>query len=275
MRDRAVFRNRIKQLVNSSQRGKKLYNKRVNDYVSGSCLVDADNLNFKKNTIDIPDNNSSLSLGNNSFTKSCVFRFSGNNNHVLIADNSAIYGSQENAFHIIGDNNTIVIGPNTIIRNTSFFISGSSNTITVGDHCSFMLGQFHVEGDKNGISLGDGVTIHGRGNGAVHMAVDEGSRIVIGDDCMLSNDIQIRSTDSHSILDASGKRINPAKDVVIGKHCWIGMRATVLKGAVLSPNTVVAAGSVVTKAFDVGNCVLAGNPAAVVNEGINWDRKYL
>ena len=42
------------------------------------------------------------------------------------------------------------------------------------------------------------------------------------------------------------------------------MNSIILPGVNLGPRTVVAAGSVVTKSFPDGFCVLAGNPAKIV-----------
>lgn len=55
-----------------------------------------------------------------------------------------------------------------------------------------------------------------------------------------------------------------AKDVVIGQKCWLGMNSVILPGVTLLPQTVVAAGSVVTKGFDEGRIVVAGNPAKIL-----------
>lgn len=55
-----------------------------------------------------------------------------------------------------------------------------------------------------------------------------------------------------------------AKDVYIGEKCWIGMNAMILPGVELGPHTIVGAGSVVTKSFPKGNCVIVGNPAKVI-----------
>ncbi|WP_316840682.1 acyltransferase [Pedobacter gandavensis] len=57
---------------------------------------------------------------------------------------------------------------------------------------------------------------------------------------------------------------DPPKDIRIGERCWIGMNAVLLPGVQLGPNTVVGAGSVVTKSFIEGNCVIAGNPAKFI-----------
>jgi len=54
------------------------------------------------------------------------------------------------------------------------------------------------------------------------------------------------------------------KDIHIGKECWIGMNSIVLPGVTLGDKTVVGAGSVVTKSFPEGNCIIAGNPAKVL-----------
>lgn len=55
-----------------------------------------------------------------------------------------------------------------------------------------------------------------------------------------------------------------AKPVNIGTKCWIGMNSVILPGVTLGPHTVVGAGSVVTKSFVDGYCVIAGNPAKII-----------
>lgn len=56
----------------------------------------------------------------------------------------------------------------------------------------------------------------------------------------------------------------PAPPIRIGSHCWIGMNAVILPGVELGDFTIVGAGSVVTKSFPEGYCVIAGNPARIV-----------
>ena len=54
--------------------------------------------------------------------------------------------------------------------------------------------------------------------------------------------------------------------IVIGRHCWFGMGSVVLPGVVLGDFTIVGAGTIVTRNFEEGYCVLAGNPAKVIKQ---------
>ena len=49
--------------------------------------------------------------------------------------------------------------------------------------------------------------------------------------------------------------------IKIGNNCFIGARSVIMYGVTLADNTVVAAGSVVTKSIQQGNLVIGGNPA--------------
>ena len=56
-------------------------------------------------------------------------------------------------------------------------------------------------------------------------------------------------------------------DTRIGKRCFIGARSVVLPGVQVGDECIVAAGAVVTK--DVPpRCIVAGNPAKIIREGI-------
>jgi acetyltransferase-like isoleucine patch superfamily enzyme len=98
--------------------------------------------------------------------------------------------------------------------------------------------------------------------------------MTIGHDCMFAYDIDVRTGDSHSIIETSSQaRVNYAENVTIGNHVWIAAHCSILKGIVISDDSIVATGSIVTKAFFRHGTIIAGNPARVIKEGITWSRK--
>lgn len=86
--------------------------------------------------------------------------------------------------------------------------------------------------------------------------------IYIGNYVHFASNIGIISG-NHDLYDQT-KHIN--KEVRIGDYTWIGMGAIILPGVTLGPRTIVGAGSVVTKSFPEGYCVIAGNPARLVKK---------
>ncbi len=56
-------------------------------------------------------------------------------------------------------------------------------------------------------------------------------------------------------------------DTRIGENCFIGARSIIMPGVTIGDGCIVGAGSVVTKDVPAG-CIVAGNPAKVLKEGI-------
>lgn len=87
-------------------------------------------------------------------------------------------------------------------------------------------------------------------------------KIYIGDYTQIAPGVGIISS-NHDLYDS---RKHSAKQVKIGRYCWLGMNSIVLPGVTLGDFTIVAAGAVVTKSFEQGYCVIGGNPAKVIKE---------
>ncbi len=88
-----------------------------------------------------------------------------------------------------------------------------------------------------------------------------GGNIIIGKGTWIAPNVGI-ITSNHDLKNP--EEHTPGKDVVFGEKCWVGMNCTILPGVELGNNTVVAAGSTVTKSFKDGNCVIGGTPAKVI-----------
>ena len=90
--------------------------------------------------------------------------------------------------------------------------------------------------------------------------------IHIDDHCLISSGVTILSHD-HC------KRVNNQPllcDTYIGKNCLIAINSTILPGVTIGNEVIVGAGAVVTK--DVpSNCIVAGNPARIIRQGIKMN----
>ena len=271
---KSILKNTIKNNSIMSKLFLKFSNK-----LKGSGNIVLPGMNVRNNCIKLDETNS-LICGENCNIQNNIANVSGTDNQIIIGNNVQMYGNDRNAtFLIWGEDNKIEIADNCRMTNVQFFIRGDHNIIRIHKDCSAVYTCFHIESDvfirQNIIEIFDGTTIHGRNEKQVEIFLDEGTNVKIGKDCMLSNNVLIRTTDSHSITDLSGNRLNLAKDVIIGNHCWIGANVTILKGVTIADRNVISACSVCTKSFDGNNTILAGIPAKPVKYDIDWCRKQL
>jgi acetyltransferase-like isoleucine patch superfamily enzyme len=91
------------------------------------------------------------------------------------------------------------------------------------------------------------------------------NKVEIGEGTIIGGGALIIDTDFHPRLADGNWGTDPrsvSKPVVIGKKCFIGARAIILKGVRIGDGSVVGAGSVVTKDVSAGT-IVAGNPATV------------
>lgn len=102
--------------------------------------------------------------------------------------------------------------------------------------------------------------------------VDDG-RISFGDDCMIGPNVTF-ATAAHPISPKLRlKKMQYNKPITIGKNVWIGASATILPGVTIGDNSIVGAGSVVTK--DVAaNTIVVGTPAKKLRDITRDDDKY-
>lgn len=91
--------------------------------------------------------------------------------------------------------------------------------------------------------------------------------IRIGRECLISWDCLIIDTDFHKIF-KDGIQTNPNQPIEIKDHVWVGCRSTILKGATIPCDSIIAAGSIVSKKLEHEGCTYFGN--VIGREGINW-----
>lgn len=115
-------------------------------------------------------------------------------------------------------------------------VNGAKRIIIGVDTCPGLMKNCYIQG-RNGIIIGD------------YTQIAPGVHIVSG---------------NHDIYDTR-KHIKGNK-IIIGAYSWIGGGAKILPGVTLGEHTIVGAGSVVTKSFVEGYCVIGGNPAKLIKK---------
>ena len=96
-----------------------------------------------------------------------------------------------------------------------------------------------------------------------NLTLVDNTHIYVGDHTMFGPNVTI-STAAHPIDPILREQLYQYnKPVHIGRNCWIGAGAIILAGVTIGDNTIVGAGSVVTKDLPA-NVIAAGNPCKVI-----------
>lgn len=165
-----------------------------------------------------------------------------------------------------GEGNYLSIGKGTKFSGSVEFL-GNNNRVVIGENCHYR-GDILVKGNNQTVTFGDNSTTVN-----VYILCQENRDVHIGKWCMFSREIEIRTTDAHSVIDRkTGKRLNMPGSITIGDHVWIGVGSIINKGSVIPSDSIVGAMSFVNGAFDEEGVVLAGTPAKIVKRGITWNR---
>ena len=128
--------------------------------------------------------------------------------------------------------------------------------VHIGSPCTWDVGP------QAELIIGNRVSLNYRGVISVTRSVR------IGDDTLIAGEVGIFDNTNHPVSPAqrlakgalSAAEIGP---VVIGRNVWIGIHCIIMRGVTIGDNSVVAAGSVVTKSVPP-NTVVAGNPAVAI-----------
>ncbi|MBU79552.1 MAG: acetyltransferase [Flavobacteriales bacterium] len=165
--------------------------------------------------------------------------------------------------------------------------SGSADILPIDKSVKIKLGKestffckFILEKPNAVIQIGDNVYI-----GASNIYCS--TNIVIGNNVLISWGVKIYDHNSHSLtpedriydIRLAGKNIRKGHSLTLNKNwnnvakepiyimdnVWIGMDATILKGVTIGENSIIAAGSVVTKDVEP-NTIVGGNPARIIKK---------
>lgn len=104
-----------------------------------------------------------------------------------------------------------------------------------------------------------------------NLTIIDGGGVEIGDHVLIGPNVSIYTASHPTDVRRREKGYEWAIPVTIKDKVWIGGDVTILPGVTIGENTVIAAGSVVTKDIPA-NVVAAGNPCKVIKEAEKGDR---
>ncbi len=153
----------------------------------------------------------------------------------------------------------------SISDNFTVTFQGYGNVLHIDKNV--LIGNLYIHFGNNGFcSIGESTEILG----AKFYLAD--SKIQIGKDCLLSNEVVLRTHDAHHIFDIeTHQRVNFSKDILVKDNVWIAYGVTLLGGAVIGTGSVVGTNAVTSGVFE-HHQIIAGSPAKVIRENICWSR---
>jgi len=132
-----------------------------------------------------------------------------------------------------------------------------------GDLAEFRPGAYAITCSR--IEIGNRVIVR-PGSMLFADPAPDGAGITIEDDVLLGPCVHVNSANHRfespdtCIIDQG---FSPSRQVILRRGCWIGANAIILTGVEIGENTVIGAGSVVTKPIP-SRVLAAGNPARVI-----------
>jgi acetyltransferase-like isoleucine patch superfamily enzyme len=156
------------------------------------------------------------------------------------------------------------IGANISFFGFTYFKRGKNNIVKIGNNCKF---RSNYNSNLIGIN-----------HPCIISSIGEESKLIIGNNCGFSGTVigcfkyieigqNVRFGANTLVTDSDWHladiRVGPPSPIIIKDNVWIGYNAVILKGVTIGENSIIGAGSIVSK--DVPpNVIAAGNPCKVI-----------
>lgn len=205
------------------------------------------------------------------------FHITGNNNTIIIHCDGVVkpYRTFPHglSLHIVGDNNTLEIHLpiQDFAANAVHMVEGNNRLVLGSSSYGFCGVNFGLQHGGH-IEIGRDASIRGYDTRFYACgSLDEPKKIILGNGVRIAHSSVIRNMYGETILDTdTGKPTSEPKDIVIEDHVWIMTRCMVFAGCHLPEGSALAACSFANKAYTEKNTLLAGCPAKVIRRNIRW-----
>ena len=187
--------------------------------------------------------------------------------------------------------NKIIGNPNLINSRVEF--TGKNNILFCEDNINIANSSIQFHGDNSVVYLcftksNYPLDIHvfqnsliyiGRDNKfspVIHINVQEHQNLIIGDDCIIGSNCNIRTSDAHIIYDSNTKkRINDSASVLIGDHVWLAHQVYIEMGVHIGSGAILNNNSHAYKHSSLkSNYLYTGNPAKAVQKDVFFTKDY-
>lgn len=136
----------------------------------------------------------------------------------------------------------------------------------LGKNC-YIEPPFHANFGGHHVHFGDNVYAN------FNLTLVDDTHIYVGDHTMIGPNVTL-ATAGHPInAELRARNYQYNMPIHVGRNCWLGAGVIVLPGVTIGDNTVVGAGSVVTKDLP-DNVVAVGDPCRVLRQVGEHDRKF-
>ncbi|WP_157951593.1 acyltransferase [Agrobacterium pusense] len=175
----------------------------------------------------------------------------------------------ERGHYVVNPESVLSIGDRSVLKRSSIEIIGKRCGIFIGPMCRISEVKIRLEHDDCIVVIGKRTTWE-----SGSLICDRGRMVVLGEDCMFSNAVLLRTSDGHGIFSPRGELLNPPADIIISPHVWLGNGVRINKGTKIPTGSIIGQGSVVSGALKKPHYIYGGTPAKPIRGPVNWGRRY-
>ena len=187
--------------------------------------------------------------------------------------------------------NKVIGKPN--LRNSKVTFTGKNNILFCEDNINIVNSSIQFHGNdcvvylcytKSSYALDlhvfqNSLVYIGRDNKlspTIHINVQEHQNLIIGDDCIIGSNCNMRTSDAHIMYDANTKkRVNHSSSVFIGDHVWLAHQVYIEMGVHIGSGAILNNNSHAYKYSSLkSNVLYTGNPAKPVKKDVFFTKDY-